>query len=102
MECVAHHTRVPPFQNTVEYLDARARVKSQNGHQANELFIDLINETWDVHLAAPGAKRVGRRDAENANHRCHASIRQKRWGPLMFETANELGFAENAALDGRL
>jgi len=58
MECVAHHGRVPPFQNTVEYLDARARVKSQNGHQANELFIELINETLRRSSCCPGRERV--------------------------------------------
>jgi hypothetical protein len=66
MECIALHGRVPPFQNTVEYIDALARVKSQNGDRANELFIEPINET------------LRRLSAENGEARRHAHIHLKR------------------------
>jgi hypothetical protein len=72
MECIALHGRVPPFQNTVEYIDALARVKSQNGDRANELFIEPINETLQRLSYCAGRE----------------NIRLERWGPLVLEAAD--------------
>jgi hypothetical protein len=92
MRC-ASGAPAPAFQNNVEYREARARVKSQNGDRGAESFIEPINETlgWMFYGYRRTAKTHYRRHAESAENNKAQSLRifgRRDGASLMFEAAD--------------